>query len=618
MDLFFKNQIKLKLIFLKKFIKGNKWFRNRSQLFQKFEKKLDLINRYYSIDNINGVEITGFKNKSLEKVFNFGFDEVYSTGLNKSIEINFNFPSDIVSLSFYFGFLEIPNHHLKRKFQITMLINEKEIKTKVIHPRDYFRKNKYKDNLIELSWQHNSLRLKKFLNQKLNIKIVFSSKDTSCKEAVQFGITRLKFIKQIHRPRNINKKNKNIIIVLSDALRYDKVFTELTPFLNSMRSEIKNLTPSYSVAPWTWPSVPSILTGVYPFKHGIYRFDKHELNPKVKMIGEIFQENGYITSCFSSNPLIKRKYQFDRGFDFFMELPLVSLDNYLPFIKDWITYFKHYNFFSYIHCMDTHTPYIAPARYLKKLKVKQKNLSPEIVQNIIHDVNEQGNNENLNHDVLEEIKKMYDAQVMYFDNSMRKLIDFLKKEKVFDNTIILVLSDHGEEFMEHSNLAHGYSFYEALSRVPLLIINGDIKDLPEREFYSTLDIFPSLLELSGLKTNQKSDGLSILKAVSDRDLFLATHHYYIKGEGWFPKFGLIYKGYKLIYFPKLKSWELYNLKKDPQELKNIYNESQKLELLKEIKIRLSTYITKDDESYLPEDQSLSDDLKNTLKGLGYI
>ncbi|MCK4667071.1 hypothetical protein KAU33_09990 [Candidatus Dependentiae bacterium] len=109
MNMFLKDKIKLKLIFLKKFINGNKWFRNRSQLFQKFEKKINLINRYYSIDNINWVEITGFKNKSLEKVFHFGFDEFYSTGLNKPIEINIKYQFDIIGLNIYFG-LTIPEY----------------------------------------------------------------------------------------------------------------------------------------------------------------------------------------------------------------------------------------------------------------------------------------------------------------------------------------------------------------------------------------------------------------------------------------------------------------------------------------------------------------------------
>ncbi len=227
MGIYFKNQIKLKLLFLKKFIKGNKWFRNRSQFFKKFEKKSSLINRYLSLDNIDGVEITGFKNKSLEKVFNFGFDEVYSTGLNESIEINIDKFSDIAGLSFYFGFLEIPSRHLKKNFQISIQVNEKEIQTKFIHPGDFFKENKYKCNTTELSWQYNSIRLKRFLNKKINIKIIISSKDNSNAESVKFGITRLSFRKQINRPVNINKKSKNIIIVLSDALRYDKVFTEL-------------------------------------------------------------------------------------------------------------------------------------------------------------------------------------------------------------------------------------------------------------------------------------------------------------------------------------------------------------------------------------------------------
>jgi len=556
--------------------------------------------------------------KKLESIFNFGFEEVFNLKFSTLFSIEFKVTPAMTKFSLYYGFAVYPGKNAAAgipKFRVR--INNKIKLENELNPDDFFSKVINKNETeYKPQWKQLNLNLKKYHGNKVMIEFLITQPDKSETDSSYFGISKLQVQERIKVSRNLSNRSKpNIILIVCDALRNDRVFTELTPFLNSFKDKIVNLEPAYTVASWTWPAVTSILTGLYPFKHQVYRYDHHELSEKNLMVQEILQRNGYVTSGFSSNPLIKKMYGYDRGFDSFLELPLVDLNDLLPYIKDWISYFKKYSFFSFIHCMDTHTPYLAPKRFTKH---KIINISPEDIQNIILNLNQGGESERMNPELLLYIKEQYNAQVRYFDHTLGKFIKFLEKEKLLENTVLIITSDHGEEFLEHENLTHGFSLFNTLIRVPMLLIGERVNEIPVKDLFSHLDLFPSICDMGEVKQDFNLDGVSFFKPGFPDEIFISTHDYHIRGVGWFSKFGLIHGNFKIVYFPKENQYELFDLEKDPGENYNLAGDETYAQTLSELKGRLEPYLNNEDLIYLSETTDMDNQLQKNLQDLGYL
>ena len=618
-DFFFKrNLLRLKRrSLIIKFI--NRMYHLNSIKFNK--DQLNTITRKIYLQETEGVDFSGYQKKQVCKIYKFGKEDIFISRYDTYFNVVFEKCENSEYLEFQYGFIRIPLEVMSKIFKLEIYINDKIVSSINCHPsRDEFFMERKQEKIHSFRWRKVKVSLRDIKAKKINLKLRITSDEDLQNKNVTIGWTNINLINKIKVNRIKNEgKRKNYILVLCDALRYDKVFTELTPYLNSISDDCIMLDPTYSVASWTWPSTASILTGMLPMKHQVYKFDKNKISSKVKTLPEYFQENGYLTIGFTSNPLITERFGFDRGFDhFYHPGNYLSLDFFLPYLKKWLKLYKENHFLMFIHTMETHEPYDAPFKFKLKAKASMIRYSLEKYHQFTKDVNHNNNPSLIEKKYLEKIVKQYNAEVLHFDNNLKRLVKMLKVKNLYEDTVLIIFSDHGEEFLEHGGLTHDQNIYNTLLKVPLIVIGKDIKDIQKDMKYSLMDILPTLLDYEGFYSDENFDGTSLNKKTSDFELFISSYNCFVKNRGRNPKFGLIFNDYKIIYFPILNEWEFYNLEKDPNEKKNIYEEVKDTEIFKKVKAIFAGYLKKSDIPSEKQTEQIDKKLEDTLRGMGYI
>ena len=412
----------------------------------------------------------------------------------------------------------------------------------------------------------------------------------------------------------------NFILIIIDSARADHFSCygyskKTTPYIDELSEEAMVFESAFSTSCWTPPSCASILTGKYPSQHGVLGYSKNLITGKGKFgenlylsknnttIPEILRKNGYKTLGLSHSPHVSKKRGFDKGFDVFIEYytkPLLSANiTYLQsffynlilgsdsraflvnnIVKKWLNKNHKYPFFIFINYCNTHVPYNPPFPYRKKRGNKKLRKFSKIIYHCLTKKIKLDKND------LEVLKSWYDEELRYLDYRINELIKYLKKLDLYDNTVIIITSDHGECFGEHGLVFHGYGLYDELIRVPLIINCPSIikKGRKIRKLVSLVDIFPTILDVCELNTNllKNLPGKSLLKKYE-------KHEYIIAERGKFEYFYKIFKKaapdfdptpyivsmkclrtlrYKYIARSSGKE-ELYDLKKDKNENINL-------------------------------------------------
>jgi uncharacterized sulfatase len=432
----------------------------------------------------------------------------------------------------------------------------------------------------------------------------------------------------------ISQPSPNIIILLFDSMRADHVGVvsgdqNLTPWMDEIGRSGKVYPSCYSTTCWTFPAVASLFTSLPPNKIGM--LERGILPDDVPTFVDLLRQSGYKTAAFTSNHYISSFYNFDRSFDEFeflrgkgsyqLFLPfktffrspefLLELAYQFGFVSndylcatgpnmtkpavDFIQNQSKKPFFLYLHYNEPHVPY-----WSKPYQGKLINL--EKVQKLSHKYASQDINPShslsQNEFVREILHQRYINGVRVADKQVKKIWSAVNESGLADNTIIIIMADHGEEFMEHGGFYHKSSLYDEEVKIPLILyIPPEMGiSLPEHpEAVSILDVAPTLLDLAGI--NQElplGEGESLLRPASEspRDNFLMFQE---NDEIWS---GLVAEPYKLILRYDLQGGScdtlLFNLKSDPGEANNIYTSQH--ELADTLSLRLEGFI---DESRRP-------------------
>jgi choline-sulfatase len=297
----------------------------------------------------------------------------------------------------------------------------------------------------------------------------------------------------------------NVLLVVVDTLRADAVRTygctrETTPAIDALASRGTLYERAISTSGWTWPATASILTGLYPYSHGVRRAEQCYLSDAILTIAEHFQAAGVTTAAFSANSLICRSQNFSQGFETFQEFFTYGQRG-TPVAEafcDWLARTHRARFFAYVHLMDPHAPYAPPPECLDRLRGDRR--SPEddgIFQKIAEAKTPVAQK------ALEPWKEWmriaYDADVLEADRAVGRMVEAIAERGLADRTIVIVTSDHGEEFFEHGGVGHARTLYDELLHVPLVVADPRRKG-GERvsEMVETVQIFPTICELANL------------------------------------------------------------------------------------------------------------------------
>ena len=394
---------------------------------------------------------------------------------------------------------------------------------------------------------------------------------------------------------------KSVILLTIDTLRKDVIGCYggeggLTPFIDSIQDRCIRFDKAQSTGPYTQASFPAILTSSYYLDHIREEKEKRRLSKKRAPISEILQFRGITTAGFHSNAYLMGVFGWNRGWDTFFDSADEQVDDKVPYIKashlngkvvDWFlaqgNKLKEEPFFLWLHYMDVHEPYVPERKYIDRVD-RSIDVTGDQMMKLFQEVL-------LQRDVsdgknVELFKKLYLAHVIEIDEAVKEFFSILRKAKQLDDSIVIITSDHGDEFGEHGSLSHDGKMYSELIDVPLIIHDSSLeKGEVSDQVVSTLDISPTIAHLFGLGNISQFQGHSLLplgeypaegvfgetlgKHGSSETDALRGVFFYREGD------------VKIIYREEDQSWELYDLEKDPKELNNIVDTSPLAEAMKE-------------------------------------
>jgi len=439
----------------------------------------------------------------------------------------------------------------------------------------------------------------------------------------------------------------HVILIGLDTMRGDFVDhrvngRSLTPNIAAFGRDGVVFTRAYAQSPWTIPSFTSLFTASYEFRHNVDI--KHGLEPGFPhLVGQLATD--FITFALHGGFGLNRRWGYSRGFDAYRCVPEAGLIS--PFggralfreAVRLLTTARFPRLFLFLHTYQVHSPYRPPLPYLKKL-----NPDPPLTRckAISH-----GDNSEKFLPVSEakrrSLLELYQAEILAFDAYFGEFIGELKRMGIYDNALIVFMSDHGEEFFEHGAWAHSQSLYDESIRVPLIFkfprsrYRGEIHDP-----VGVIDILPTILGyLGGADAPEGVDGIDLMPLIRQERSGAPRHHLfssvstsrYVKDIP--PKIAVVFDRYKMIYNepystdnldffrhralpPPTGRIELYDLIDDARETRNIAEREKDtvrrlMPLVLDVRRQVKA-VLKARETSAP----LPEGVRNLLETLGYL
>ncbi|HDQ00219.1 MAG TPA: hypothetical protein ENN22_13700 [bacterium] len=490
-------------------------------------------------------------------------------------------------------------------------------------------------------------------------------------------------------------KKPNIILLVLDTVRMDHLSCygyekRTTPTLDKIADNATVYQNCYSPSCWTLPSHASIFTGTYLSRHNVG--DAGDvLDGQFITIAEFLKQQNYNTLGVCYIPWVSKITGLDRGFDCFLTkfnrnilfrvgkkivdqtkkqqrfqreanadvnklrdtrwieattrsrfhwFKTLFSDDGAAFsqktVMQWISEKKEHPFFAFINYCEPHTIYHPPLGFRRKFLNNKSRPFWRINQDhreVMY------NNLLMTDEDFEILKALYDGEISYVDWRIKYFIKFLKKQKIWDNTLLIVTSDHGEQFGEKKFMGHARNLYNSLIKVPLIVKYPKGTEAPrlKNQFVQTVDLFPTIIDLLGESRNSINNQIQgnslISDSISKRDKHFIVSEYKMQpfsGDCFqsypqailekylYASRALIFDNYKYIWKSNGHE-EMYQILLDVEENTNLINqEIEKADLLRE---KLSSWLNSFEAHYLTdskkEDFQVDDTVKDRLKALGY-
>ncbi|NLH50998.1 MAG: sulfatase [Myxococcales bacterium] len=333
---------------------------------------------------------------------------------------------------------------------------------------------------------------------------------------------------------------RNVLLITIDSLRADHVGCygypqPTTPTLDAFAHANVQFRNAYASSPWTLPSHASIFTGLYADTHGVGMVSR-ALTANSLLLGNVLKNHGYRTGAVVCAPLLSRTYGFQYGFEDYdtdLVAPTFKQARQVKVGPDvterglqWMEQNRRKPFFLFLHYWDVHYDYNPPPEYVRMF---DPDYQGEIDGLGIH--NRKDIVSGMDPRDLRHLVALYDGEIRYTDDAIGKLFAGLSELGLEQNTLVIVTSDHGEEFLDHGGIAHTRTCYEELIRVPLLIRVPWLPAGPRvvDGLTSLVDLFPTVLDLLGIKHKKLPlQGISLADAIRDgqtlpdREIFAET------------------------------------------------------------------------------------------------
>lgn len=423
---------------------------------------------------------------------------------------------------------------------------------------------------------------------------------------------------------------ENVFIIVCDALRADMLGAygsseELTPRLDAFAEEAVLFEEAIAAAPYTIASVSSIVSGLIPEKHGV-REGLTVFPENIPNLFASFNKQGFTTMTLVGMPFIRKEFGINRDADvskYLRTKEAVQNETAEMNMKLVHRAIRQANdngerMFCYIHLLPPHWPYTPPAPFALPGDTITK-IDRNSERSLISQAFNQDNFSKAE-DLVNLYFDHYKSNVRYADHIVGELLDFLKSEGIYENSLIIFTSDHGEAFAEHGKMGHSNAVYEEFVMVPLLIRGPGSEAGRKQVSVGLIDLFPTLSELFDLEVTPVAlDGRSLAKVIYGGDEGSPGIYYSRamdrKSNGHLIKtrFCVRTSEYKYIY--DVHEEYFFNLKNDPQEQVNLINEMPVLAQFYR-QIGMTNVFTRQIGDELEVD--LGDEEYEELRNLGYL
>lgn len=318
---------------------------------------------------------------------------------------------------------------------------------------------------------------------------------------------------------NPPSQKPNVVLLLIDTVRADHLSCygyekPTTPNIDQLAKEGLVYANCHAQALWTLPAMATIFTGVSQRAHGINTRDGYMtgIPDDYTTLPEILDNAGYDTYGLFNVPVMAEEYGFHQGFDHISDegcIVTIDADSVVNNAITWLDERDNQSgFFMCLHFFDAHYAYDPPPEYWHMGGIERPEGLEFLTSHQMADLARAG--QIIESDVAT-LEDLYDLEIRFVDDEIGRLMDELKERGLYENTIFVVISDHGEEFLEHGFILHGFQFYQETIHVPFIIAGPGIGErLVVKQPVGQYDLLPTLAHLLDLDIPEYVEGMVAL------------------------------------------------------------------------------------------------------------
>ncbi len=419
----------------------------------------------------------------------------------------------------------------------------------------------------------------------------------------------------------------NVVVIVLDTLRADALgcygyARPTSPNIDRWASAAVLFENAQSAAPWTAPSLISLMTSLYPNVHGVVTYDEPgAMNERVVTLAESLAAQRYRTAAFTEGGYAVADFGLGQGFETYENAEIAAREPISDDLKsqgrlhsnvrhalNWVDAHKSEPFFLFFHSYETHTPFAAPDEHVRVFRpnwdareeheklatvrrrwIDEHEIDAAGLQLLAahrehcapaNDLDPRGLEEKmreLNVGALDPgrlalWRDLYDAEVRYTDAEIQPLLERLSADDLRENTVVVLVSDHGEAFGEHGRFGHGGVLHEELLRVALIVRAPNVAPRRVPDVVRTVDVMPTLLELAhATPASHAMQGRSLVRLLDGHSLRSEPSFSHALGQrGRESRLWSVRDArWRLVWDEQQRAAQLFDLAADPGELSDV-------------------------------------------------
>ena len=359
---------------------------------------------------------------------------------------------------------------------------------------------------------------------------------------------------------------QNLLLISIDTLRADRLGSygyqrPTSPALDVLAQRGVRFDPAIAESNWTLPSHMTLMTGLHPSSHGVTD-DGKRLPKSTRTLAEVLRRHGYRTFAVTAGGFMRRGHGFARGFESYrarkdkLRKTLFFARKALDSVQD------GERFFLFVHTFDVHCPYDAPEPYATMFRTGLPKDAFELPDGC---QDKKLSRMRMRPGQIKFLSDLYDAGIRATDDTLGAFLRDMEELGRLSNTIVIVVSDHGEEFKEHGAVGHGRNLYIGSLRIPLIIVAPGVPPGVIRSGAGLVDVLPTVLEMLHLPS-PPVQGESLLPQMLDGDSSHPPRPLFSESERARRLRSVVQGRMHLIFEKKRQRFRLFDWVSDPREL----------------------------------------------------